>query len=102
MSDAPSGGPRPPNTGEPLRQSEERFRLLVESVTDYGIFMLDTEGYITSWNGGAERIKGYRADEIIGKLFSLFYPVDALERDFPAYELKVATADGRFEDEGWR
>jgi PAS domain S-box-containing protein len=92
----------PPQSGrqESLRQSEERFRLLVESVKDYAIFMLDPEGRILTWNAGAERIKGYRADEIIGQHFSRFYPPEA--GDFPAHELRVAAAEGRFEDEGWR
>src|SRR6185503_19824531 len=85
-----------------LRQSEERFRLLVGSVRDYAIFMLNPQGYIESWNAGAENIKGYTADEIIGKHFSIFYPEEDLKRDKPAYELKVAAEVGRFEDEGWR
>jgi PAS domain S-box-containing protein len=80
--------------------SDERFRLLVESVRDYAIFMLDPEGRVLTWNAGAERIKGYRADEIIGQHFSQFYPPEA--GDFPAHELRVAAAEGRFEDEGWR
>ena len=63
---------------EELRQSEERFRLLVESVRDYAIFMLDPDGYVLTWNAGAERFKGYRADEIIGQHFSRFYPAEAL------------------------
>ncbi len=87
---------------EKLRQSEEQFRLLVEGVKDYAIFMLDPDGYITSWNAGAERIKGYTAGEIIGQHFSRFYPPDAIARDWPAYELKMARKEGRFEDEGWR
>ena len=87
---------------EKLRQSEQQFRLLVEGVKDYAIFMLDPDGYITSWNAGAERIKGYTADEIIGQHFSRFYPPDAIARDWPAYELKMARKEGRFEDEGWR
>jgi PAS domain S-box-containing protein len=87
---------------EILRQSEERFRLMVESVKDYAIFMLDPQGYIESWNVGAENIKGYKADEIIGKHFSIFYPQEDLQRDKPGYELKVAAEVGRFEDEGWR
>ena len=91
-----------PGDAEPLKASEERFRLLVESVRDYAIFMLDTEGYVTSWNAGAERIKGYRADEIIGRHFSVFYPREQIEADFPAYELEVTRKEGRFEDEGWR
>jgi PAS domain S-box-containing protein len=83
------------------RQSEARFRLLVESVRDYAIFMLDPEGHVLTWNAGAERIKGYRAGEIIGRHFSKFYPAEA-SKDFPAYELRVAAKEGRFEDEGWR
>ena len=85
-----------------LRESEERFRLLVEGVQDYAIFMLDPKGYITSWNSGAEHIKGYRAEEIIGKHFSCFYPPEKIEEGYPDHELEVAAAKGRFEDEGWR
>ncbi|HCF27549.1 MAG TPA: histidine kinase, partial [Cyanobacteria bacterium UBA11049] len=85
-----------------LHASEERYRWLVESVKDYAIFMLDSEGYIVSWNTGAERIKGYRADEILGQHFSRFYPAADLAWDKPARELEVAEAVGRFEDEGWR
>jgi PAS domain S-box-containing protein len=87
---------------EMLRRSEERFRLLVQSVRDYAIFMLDPDGRIVNWNEGAERIKGYRADEIVGQHFSAFYPEDARKADWPQHELKVAAAEGRFEDEGWR
>src|SRR5216684_3331356 len=87
---------------EVLRQSEERFRLLVSEVTDYAILMLDPEGRIASWNAGAERIKGYKAREIIGQHFSRFYPTEDVERGKPAHELKVAGEQGRFEDEGWR
>jgi PAS domain S-box-containing protein len=85
-----------------LRESEERFRLLVTAVKDYAIFMLDPQGIVASWNAGAEQIKGYKAEEIIGRHFSCFYPADAIAADFPAMELKAATAVGRFEDEGWR
>ncbi|MVA78096.1 PAS domain S-box protein [Agrobacterium vitis] len=86
---------------EALRESEERFRLLVDGVHDYGIFGLDTEGNVVSWNAGAERIKGYRADEIIGQHFSRFYPPD--HRDtLPLQEMAQAAAFGRVEDEGWR
>jgi PAS domain S-box-containing protein len=85
-----------------LRESEERFRLMVEGVRDYAIFMLDPQGGVVTWNAGAERIKGYRAEEIVGTHFSRFYPVEALERGWPAEELRRAVADGRFEDEGWR
>jgi len=87
---------------ERLRQSEERFRLLVDGVQDYAIFMLDTEGRIMSWNQGARRLKGYSAPEVIGKSFSIFYPPEALERGWPATELREATRLGHFEDEGWR
>jgi PAS domain S-box-containing protein len=85
-----------------LRASEERFRLLVEGTTDYAIFMLDTTGHIASWNPGAERIKGYKAEDIIGQHFSRFYPEEAVRRGWPQYELERAAAVGRFEDEGWR
>ena len=85
-----------------LRENEARFRLIVHSVRDYAIFMLDPNGRVATWNEGAERIKGYTADEIIGQHFSVFYPQDAIVTQFPQYELKVATATGRFEDEGWR
>lgn len=85
-----------------LQESEERFRLLVEGTHDYAIFMLDSQGNIASWNPGAQRIKGYRAHEIIGRHFSCFYPSEAVERGWPDEELRRATADGRFEDEGWR
>lgn len=87
---------------EALRSSEERFRILVEGVKDYAIFLLDPEGYIVSWNPGAERIKQYRQEEIVGQHFSRFYPQEALDRGWPEYELQMARKDGRFEDEGWR
>ncbi len=85
-----------------LRRSEERFRLLVEGASDYAIFMLDPEGSVASWNSGAERIKGYRAEEILGQHFSKFYPQESIERGKPQHELEVAAAEGRYEDEGWR
>src|SRR3984957_15662015 len=88
--------------GAKLTQSEERFRLLVESVRDYAIFMLDPDGHVLTWNAGAQRFKGYRADEIIGQHFSRFYPPEALATGLPDYELKVASKAGVFEDEGWR
>ncbi|QFU88896.1 PAS domain S-box protein [Amycolatopsis sp. YIM 10] len=82
--------------------SGESFRLFVQSVQDYAIFMLDPQGNVATWNAGAERIKGYRANEIIGKHFSVFYPPEDLRADKPAHELEVAAEVGRFEDEGWR
>src|SRR5205814_7603689 len=85
-----------------LQQSETIFRLLVDSVQDYAIFMLDPNGNVESWNLGAERIKQYRADEIIGKHFSIFYPPEDIESRKPWRELETAIRDGRVEDEGWR
>jgi PAS domain S-box-containing protein len=85
-----------------LLQSEQRFRLFVEAVRDYAIFMLDPEGNIATWNAGAERIKGYKPWEIIGQHFSVFYPEDDLKSRKPWHELKIAAKEGRFEDEGWR
>ena len=90
------------NNEEVLRQSEERYRSLVEQVTDYGIFMLDDKGRIISWNEGARRLKGYSADEIIGKYFSIFYPEEDIISGKPAHELKVARSEGKYEEEGWR
>jgi PAS domain S-box-containing protein len=85
-----------------FRQSEERFRLLVEAVRDYAIFMLDPQGHVGSWNVGAERIKGYRAGEILGRHFSCFYPEEDVQSGKPERELITAVKEGRFEDEGWR
>ena len=82
--------------------SDELLRLLVDSVTDYAIFVLDAEGYIRSWNPGAQRIKGYQADEIIGRHFSVFYPDEDRRAGKPARELEIATRNGRVQDEGWR
>ena len=87
---------------EQRRESDERFRLLVASVTDYAIYQLDPQGRVASWNAGAERINGYRADEIIGRHFSVFYPSEDIKRSEPARELDIAAAQDRFEDEGWR
>jgi len=85
-----------------LADSERRFRLMVESVVDYSIFMLDAQGRVASWNAGAQRTSGYRAAEIIGRHFSCFYPREELERRKPQWELELAAAEGRFEEEGWR
>jgi PAS domain S-box-containing protein len=85
-----------------LRQSDEVFRLLVDSVKDYAIFLLDKDGRVATWNQGAERIKGYKADEIIGQHFSRFYPKEARESRWPERELEIAGKEGRFVDEGLR
>ncbi|HEY8833896.1 MAG TPA: PAS domain S-box protein [Gemmatimonadaceae bacterium] len=87
---------------EALRESEERFRLLIQGVRDYAIFMIDPSGIITTWNAGAERIKGYTADEIIGKHFSIFYTPEDLESGKPARELEIAARTGVYEEEGER
>ena len=87
---------------EELRASEERFRLLVQSVTDYAIYMLDREGRVSSWNSGAERFKGYRAGEIMGKHFSQFYTDEERQAEVPRIALETAEREGRFEAEGWR
>ena len=85
-----------------LRESEERFRALVKGVKDYAIFMLDPDGHVLTWNDGAERIKGYRTEEIIGKHFSCFYPKEDIERGKPDQGLRAAKIEGRFEEEGQR
>jgi len=87
---------------EQLRESEESLRLLVDGVKDYAIFRLDTDGRVTSWNPGAERIKGYRAEEIIGQNYSCFYTSEDIKQEKPRDRLKLAAAQGRVEDEGWR
>ena len=86
----------------PAREDDALYRLLVESLRDYAIFALDATGRVMSWNPGAERFKGYRAHEIIGRHFSTFYPPDDIASGKPEWELEVAARDGRFEDEGWR
>ena len=87
---------------EKLHASEERFRLMVDSVKDYALFMLDPEGNVISWNAGAERIKGYQADEIIGRHFSCLYLPEAIATGHPAETLRLATLDGQHAEEGWR
>ena len=87
---------------ELLRQSDERFRLIVEGVRDYAIFMLDPGGHVATWNLGAQVNKGYLAEEILGRHFSVFYTQADIDRAWPARELELALRDGRFEDEGWR
>jgi PAS domain S-box-containing protein len=85
-----------------LQESKECFSLLLECVTDYAIIMLDPQGRVISWNRGAERLKGYQAEEILGKHFSCFYPREARDQAWPEHELQQAASKGRFEDEGWR
>jgi PAS domain S-box-containing protein len=87
---------------EQLRKSEQRFRLLVEGVRDYAIFMLSPAGLVMTWNEGAERIKGYRANEIVGHHFSQFYPEADRARHKPEHELEIAIQTGKYEEEGWR
>jgi PAS domain S-box-containing protein len=85
-----------------LRESEALFRLFVDSVRDYAMFVLDPEGYVTSWNTGAQRIKGYAIDEVLGRHFSMFYDRADVDAGKCEHELAVAAREGRFEDEGWR
>src|ERR1700722_10373212 len=85
-----------------LFESERRFRLLVEGVIDYAIYMLDPDGIISNWNAGAKRIKGYDADEVVGRHFQMFYPEEDREAGLPARSLETARSCGKFEAEGWR
>ena len=87
---------------EELRRSEERFRLLVDAVEDYAIFMLDPTGHVVSWNSGAQRSALYTADEIIGQHFRIFYPPEVAARKHPEHELELALTEGHYEEEGWR
>ncbi len=99
-----SGAPDPQKTSSDNEWSymHRHFGQIVAGVRDYAVFTLDVAGHVTSWNAGAENIKGYRAEEIIGKHFSRFYPADAIARNWPVEELKIAAGQGRFEEEGWR
>ena len=97
-----AGPVAPGRAAAPGGLDAEAFRRLVEGARDYAIFMLNPDGVVISWNDGAERIKGYRADEIIGRHFSVFYTQEALDAGWPAEELRRARMLGRFEDEGWR
>ena len=105
MTDAPPD-PATPSPPEPHgvlnRETDSLFRLLVESLRDYAIFALDPTGRVLTWNPGAQRFKGYAADEIIGRHFSTFYPPTDIAAGKPEWELEVAAREGRFEDEGWR
>jgi PAS domain S-box-containing protein len=87
---------------EALRQSEEKLRSMIASVRDYALYMLDPAGHVVSWNPGAERIKGYRAEEILGQSFTRFFTPEDLAAQKPVRELEIAKQEGRFEDEGWR
>ena len=95
QSQAPSTAPVPEVT-------DHDFRLMVDSIADYAIFLLDAGGHVRTWNAGAERIKGYLPEEIIGQHFTVFYPPEQVARRWPDYELEMARKEGRFEDEGWR
>ncbi|RKH64475.1 sensor histidine kinase [Corallococcus llansteffanensis] len=87
---------------EQLQQSDERFRLLVEHIQDYAIYMLDVDGKVSTWNAGAERIKNYRAEEVIGQYFGRFYPPEDVANGKPQRALEIAAREGRFEEEAWR
>ncbi|MGH9937352.1 MAG: PAS domain S-box protein, partial [Blastocatellia bacterium] len=87
---------------EAEKEIAERFRFLVEGVRDYAIFMLDARGRVINWNPGAERIKGYRADEIIGRDFSVFYTPEDIEKGKPQRDLEIAAVEGRYEESAWR
>jgi PAS domain S-box-containing protein len=88
--------------GVPVDERAGLYRLLVESVRDYAIFLLDPTGHVMTWNPGAQQFKGYAAHEIIGRHFSVFYPAEDVAADKPGWELEVAAREGRLEDEGWR
>jgi PAS domain S-box-containing protein len=98
----PVSGSQRKRAEEDQRQSEELFRLLVEGVQEYAIFMLSPQGNVVSWNKGAERIKGYKVDEILGKHFSCFYPPEAIAEGKPEQELRTAMDQGQMKGEGWR
>ena len=104
MTDAAQPGPAPDGSGQSLHlvPSAEQFQLLVSSVVDYAIFLLDPDGRVASWNPGAERLKGYRADEIVGRHFSCFYDEESQRAGRPEQLLSAARIEGRVEDEAWR
>src|SRR5437868_3161344 len=93
---------RNPDEGHHLTADTRQLALLVDTVQDYAIFVLDPTGHILTWNAGAERIKGYTADEIVGEHFSRFYTQPDIDRDHPRRELQIAQAEGKYEEEGWR
>jgi PAS domain S-box-containing protein len=92
----------PPAPSRSLLNTEERYRLLVDAVTDYAIYMLDADGFVVSWNSGAQRLKGYTEEEIVGRHFSQFYLPDDVRAGMPARTLSTAAREGRFSAEGWR
>src|SRR5665811_1140684 len=94
------GGEARPGTKP--QAADDPYRLLVENITDYAIYMLDPQGIVSNWNLGAQRFKGYPADEIVGQSFSRFFTEDDLRGGLPAHILATATKDGRYESEGWR
>jgi PAS domain S-box-containing protein len=94
--------PHPLLFDEALRQEGESFRLLVESVSDYAIFMLDVEGHILSWNAGAQRLNGWRSEEILGRSVTVLHPSDSIARGRPEEELRIAREEGVFREEAWR
>src|SRR4051812_39391920 len=98
----PSQGERPTSALGAVLQGDNAFRLLVEAVTDYAIYMLDPEGHVASWNSGAQRFKAYTASEIIGRHFSEFYTPEDQDAGLPARVLETAEREGKFEGEGWR
>jgi PAS domain S-box-containing protein len=102
MSTDPADTPPDEPALAPSLQTDAHFRLLVETVEDYAIFLLDAHGNVATWNNGAKRIKGYDAQEIVGRHFSVFYPPEDIAAGKPQKELAAATQSGRIEDEGWR
>ncbi len=90
------------NEAEALKEARDKYKMLVDQVRDYAIFMLDINGFVASWNKGAEKIKGYKPKEILGKHFSIFYTEEGIQEGKPELEIKTAIETGRFEDEGWR
>src|SRR6266404_223928 len=97
-----ASSPRQPAPGKPPASTAVMMQMLVDNVRDYAIILLDPQGKVLTWNMGAQRLKGWQAEEIIGQDFSRFYPPEDVARGKTTLELKTATEQGRFEDEGWR
>src|ERR1700720_2259646 len=93
---------RPRLAEQALRESQEQYRMLLDGIENYAIFMMDPSGQIVSWNAGAERIKGYKADEIIGRNFSCFFPPENIEQGRPGEALRIAVLSDRYEEQGMR